>query len=71
MIKRAIELDPNDAMNWYALWKLDLGNSQQAILRAAELAPDLALIQYELGNYRSLNGEYPEATKAFERAPWN
>jgi tetratricopeptide (TPR) repeat protein len=68
MIKRAIELDPNDPMNWYALWRLDLSNSQQAILRATALAPDLALIQYELGNYRSLNGEYPEAAKAFERA---
>jgi len=68
MINRAIELDPSDAMNWYVLWRLNLGNSQEAILRAAELAPDLPLIQYELGNYRSLRGEYPEAKQAFERA---
>jgi len=26
------------------------------------------VIQYELGNYRSLRGEYPEAKQAFERA---
>src|SRR2546427_7927212 len=68
MINRAIELDPSDAMNWYVLWRLNLGNSQEAILRAAELAPDLPLIQHELGNYRSLRGEYPEAKQAFERA---
>jgi len=68
MIERAIELDPSDAVNWYVLWRLNLGNVQEAILRAAELAPDLALIQYELGTYRSLRGEYREAKQAFERA---
>ena len=41
MINRAIELDPSDTMNWYVLWRLNLGNSQEAILRAVELAPDL------------------------------
>src|SRR5207302_1689854 len=68
MINRAIELDPSDPMNWYVLWRLNLSNFQDAILRAAELAPDLPLIQYELGNYRSLRGEYPAAKQAFERA---
>jgi len=68
LIHRAIAFDPSDAMNWYVLWRLDLSNVQEAILRAAELAPDLPVIQYELGNYRSLRGEYPEAKQAFERA---
>lgn len=68
LVNRAIELDPKDAMNWYVLWRLNLGNSQPSILRAAELAPDLPLIQYELGNYRLLRGEYAEAKLAFEHA---
>jgi len=47
---------------------LNLSNVQDAIVRAAELAPDLPLIQYELENCRSLRGEYLEARQAFERA---
>src|SRR6266702_4427262 len=68
LINRAIAFDPNDAMNWYVVWRLNLSNFQEAIVRASELAPDLPLIQYELGNYRSLRGEYTEAKQAFERA---
>ncbi len=67
LINRAIAFDPNDAMNWYVVWRLNLSNFQEAIVRASELAPDLPLIQYELGNYRSLRGEYTEAKQAFER----
>src|SRR5262245_41027302 len=68
LIDRAIALDPSDAMNWYVRWRLNVSNFEDAIVRAAELAPDLPLIQYELGNYRSLRGEYLEAKQAFERA---
>src|SRR5438093_398135 len=32
------------------------------------ISPSRPVIQYELGNYRSLRGEYPEAKQAFERA---
>src|SRR5262249_36941236 len=62
LINRAVDLDPNDAMNWLVLGYLDpvsrhLVNSDGsgkwvAMTRAVALEPNSALLQYELGqNY--------------------
>jgi tetratricopeptide (TPR) repeat protein len=64
---RAIELDSNDPLNWYVLWKLT-PTSRGGIQRAADISPDLALIQYEFGNYKMAIGEYAQAREAYERA---
>ena len=68
LINGAIQLDPNDAMNWLVLAKLRPRDPRTPILRAAQLAPDRAVIQYELGNYRLDRKEYIEAKQAFEHA---
>lgn len=63
-IRQAIELEPGNALNWFVHWKL----TSSGILKAAELAPNLALIQYELGNYWLVKADYVKAKAAFERA---
>lgn len=72
VINRAIELDPDDAMNFVVLSQLrpqSSGNAPAPIQRAAQLAPDLPIVQYELGNlYLTDQATYPEAKLAFERA---
>jgi tetratricopeptide (TPR) repeat protein len=69
-INEAIELDPADPLNWIVRWKLNPSTNRQenAVLKAAELAPDLALVQYELGNYWLVTADYVQARRAFERA---
>ena len=69
-IAEAIELDPDDPMNWFVRWRLNPNTRRQenAILKAAELGGDLALIQYELGNYWLIRADYAQARLAFERA---
>jgi tetratricopeptide (TPR) repeat protein len=79
LINRAVDLDPRDAMNWVVLGYLDpasphLVNPEGtgrwvAMTRAAELKPDSALIQYEIGNnYQAARGREREAREAFRRA---
>jgi tetratricopeptide (TPR) repeat protein len=63
---QAIELDPNDAMNWLVLCQLNSADPRMPIDRAKELAPDLALVQNTDGQYRLDRGEYAEAKQAFE-----
>ena len=69
-IAEAIELDPDDPMNWFVRWRLNPNTRRQenAILKAAELGGDLALVQYELGNYWLIRADYAQARLAFERA---
>ena len=69
-IAEAIELDPDDPMNWFVRWRLNPNTRRQenAILKAAELGGNLALIQYELGNYWLIRADYPQARLAFEQA---
>ena len=69
-INQAIALEPGDAFNWFVRWKLNPNTIRQenAILKAAEIAPDLALIQYELGNYWLVEADYEKARQAFMRA---
>jgi len=62
----AIELDPNDAMNWLVLFQLNSDDPRMPINRAKESAPDLALVQNTDGQYRLDRGEYAEAKQAFE-----
>lgn len=69
-INQAIELAPADAFNWVLRWKINPTATRQenSILKAAEIAPELAIVQYELGNYLLVTGQYPEARRAFQRA---
>ena len=71
MVNRAVDLDPADAMNWLIHGKVDpagrfdsLGRQHIAKVRAAELAPDSALMQFELGDYL-ISREPDQAKKAF------
>ncbi len=73
MLNNAIRLDPKDPMNWVVLSKLVMLPSPNdpvpAILHAAELGPDLPLVQYELGNYYLMDpGSYSKARQAFQQA---
>jgi tetratricopeptide (TPR) repeat protein len=68
LIDRAVKSEPQVAMNWLVLWRLDGTHFPDAIDHAVELDPDLAAIQYEAGNARLNRGDYIQARAAFERA---
>jgi tetratricopeptide (TPR) repeat protein len=79
LINRAVDLDPNDAMNWLVLGYLDptsrhlvtdQGSGKWvAMEHAVGLKPDSALIQYELGNNeQAVHGKEVEAKKALQRS---
>jgi tetratricopeptide (TPR) repeat protein len=79
LIDRAVEMNPSDAMNWVVLGYLDPASPRLvtpdgsgiwlAMTRAAQLLPDSALIQYELGkNSAFFSDKKKEARRAFERA---
>lgn len=67
-IDRAIAADPNDPMNWLVLWKLSPFDPRSPLLRANTLAPDLPVVQYEMGSANLMLSHYPEARRNFERA---
>jgi tetratricopeptide (TPR) repeat protein len=72
-VRHAIDLAPEDVMNWVVLAQLSatpLNNETiSPIEHAATINPDLPVVQYELGNFYLRNQPtYPQATKAFERA---
>lgn len=69
-IAEAVELNPQDPLNWFVRWKLNPSTRRQenAILKAASLSNDLALIHYELGNYWLIKSDYQKARKSFEHA---
>jgi tetratricopeptide (TPR) repeat protein len=76
LITQAIEDDPDDPMNWLVLAQLRTaplpGQSIAPVLRAAERAPDLPIVQYPLGNYYLNSRVDPKtdldnARKAFDR----
>jgi len=73
-INRAIELDRDDPMNWIVLSQLrpalQVGQSLAPSQLATQLDPDLALGQYEVGNYllsRPNASAFAQAKQAFER----
>src|SRR5262249_12962163 len=79
LINHAVELDPEDAMNWLVLGYLDPASPRLtttegagrwvAMSHASQLLPDSALIQYETGkNYQLVPHKEMEAKQAFERA---
>jgi tetratricopeptide (TPR) repeat protein len=67
-IDRAIAADPNDPMNWLVLWKLSPVDPRAPLLRANSLAPDLPVVQYEMGRANLILSHYSEARRNFERA---
>jgi tetratricopeptide (TPR) repeat protein len=72
-IRQAIEMDPNDPLNWVVLSQLNPsprnGEALAPIERASELDPELPLVQYELGNFYLRNDKaYEQARNAFEHA---
>jgi tetratricopeptide (TPR) repeat protein len=71
-IRQAIDLDPADPMNWVVLAELrpspGSGDPLSPSEHAAEIAPDLPLANYELGNFYLLNKTtFAKAKEAFER----
>ena len=69
-IAHAIELEPADPIAWWVRWKLNPSTRRQnnAILEAAFLSNDLALIHYAVGNYWLIKTAYSKAKDSFERA---
>ena len=69
-IDQAIGIEPENPFNWLVRWKMNPTTRQQenSILKAAEIAPALAVVQYELGNYWLVKADYAEARRAFDRA---
>jgi len=70
--RKAIEIDPNDAMNWLVLAQISSatlpGDSLSPIEHAVAIAPDLPVVQYELGNYYLKDPkQYSRAKSAFQR----
>src|SRR5688572_17939467 len=63
-INQAIQLEPDNAFNLFVRWKM----ASDSILEAVQVAPDLALIQYEVGNYWLVKADYLKARQAFQRA---
>jgi tetratricopeptide (TPR) repeat protein len=63
-IDQAIQLEPENALNLFVRWKM----TSESIVEAAYIAPDLALVQYEAGNYWLVKADYVRARQAFERA---
>jgi tetratricopeptide (TPR) repeat protein len=73
MTRHALEVDPQDPMNWIVLGQLNPrsqpGDSLAPLEYAVKLAPDLPLAHYELGAYQLTNAAtYGTARQAFERA---
>src|SRR6266568_3347863 len=69
-IDQAIGIEPENPFNWLVRWKMNPTTRQQenSILKAAEIAPALAVVQYELGNYWLVKADYAQARRAFDRA---
>ena len=69
-IDQAIALEPENPFNWLIRWKLNPTTQQQenSILKAVQIAPELAVTQYELGNYWLVKADYAAAREAFHRA---
>jgi tetratricopeptide (TPR) repeat protein len=59
-INQAIEIDPENVFSRYVRWKM----KPDPLIDEA----DLALVEYELGNYWLIRGDYVRGRRAFERA---
>jgi tetratricopeptide (TPR) repeat protein len=69
-INSAIELEPENELNWFVQWELGLPVDRAAnpITRLPEQPTDLALIQYYRGRYWLLRADFDRARKSFESA---
>jgi tetratricopeptide (TPR) repeat protein len=67
---KALSASPGTAegLVWLVLWKLDAIDPRSPLLRANTLAPDLPVVQYEMGSANLILSHYPEARRNFERA---
>ncbi len=75
ILREAVRMDPGNSHAWDTLsWTLaykqppDPAEAEKAAREAIRLQPDLPVAQYHLGRALMLEGNYPEANKAFERA---
>jgi tetratricopeptide (TPR) repeat protein len=69
MINKAIDLDPNDPLNWIVLSRLVSSDPRNPIQKAVDLAPDQALVQYELGtSLLYVPNGFARARRSFDRA---
>jgi tetratricopeptide (TPR) repeat protein len=69
MVNKAVDLDPNDPLNWIVLSKLEPRDPRNPIQKAVDLAPDQALVQYELGtSLLYATDGFSRARQAFDRA---
>lgn len=67
--RRAVELDPMGAENWYELWRcMDYRPEDGAVRRALELNPALFAALNDLGAAHCERGEYQEAVFRFRQA---
>lgn len=68
IVNKALDADPNDALNWIVLSKLNSRDPRNPLQRAVDLAPDLPLVQYEFGTAQLYvpNG-FARARQAFDR----
>lgn len=67
--RRAVELDPMGAENWYELWRcLDYRPEDGAVRRALELNPSFFAALNDLGAAHSERGEYEDAVFRLRQA---
>lgn len=67
--RRAVELDPNGAENWYELWRcLDYRPEDGAVRRALELNPSFFAALNDLGAAHCQRAEYQDAVFRFRQA---
>jgi tetratricopeptide (TPR) repeat protein len=68
IVNKAIDIDPNDPLNWIVLSRLVSRDPRNPMQRAVDLAPDQALVQYELGNsLLYVTDGFVKAKQAFDR----
>lgn len=65
-INNALEIDPQDPMNWLVVYELGSRDARQPLQKAADLAPDLPIVQYTFGNSQLEQKTFPEARKTFQ-----
>ena len=69
LVNKAIDLDPSDALNWIVLSRLVSRDPRNPIQKAVDLAPDQALVQYELGtSLLYVPDGFTKARQSFDRA---
>jgi tetratricopeptide (TPR) repeat protein len=73
IVRRMIELEPNDPTNYFGLSKLyeDAGRydeAEQALLKAKEIKPNDPLVYSQLSGYYNRQGDFPKTIENLEKA---